>query len=232
MRLFTIGKIPLFCDGIGHRLEKRKGGDEVKVVDLTLRIQPFTAQLAAALDPDGYGFIKRMLFKATSGDPISDLRSVEFRVPGDSQKLIVFASNDTTEPSIAFDQVKVTKVRARTEKGVDGWALIVGVTFGPVGRAELEYVNEWYTGQRCVTWDEGEPFLDFEPGDDEDPEADKPVQRVAPMWDDDAPAARDADTPATRDAKRSVETARKPMSRHKDRTVAAKAKQKSRRARA
>lgn len=212
MKLFTVGKVGIFCDGIGHRLERRKNQD-VKVVDLSLRVQPFTSQLAAALDTDAYAFVKRILFKANGGDPITDLRSVEFKPFGDSQKLICFASPDTTEPSIAFDQVKVTKIRARTEKGVDGWALIVGVTFGPVGRAELEYVNAFYTEQRFITFDDGEPFLEFEDdGEDEASDRDLDARRPAPMFNDEGTETEQS--PATRDAKRSAPAARQKIHSH------------------
>lgn len=78
MKLFSVAKVPVFCDAVGHRLDKRRGQD-VKVIDLALRVQPFTAQHAAALDQDAYAFVKRMLFKVNSGDPIGDLKAVEFK---------------------------------------------------------------------------------------------------------------------------------------------------------
>jgi hypothetical protein len=184
---------------VGHRLETRKDGNEVKVIDLTLRVQPFTAQLASALDPDYYGFVKRHLFALGDGSPITDLKAAEFRSTSDRQLLTVFASPDTSKASIAFDQVKIGKVRARTEKGIDGWTLVIKASFGPVGRAELESVNAWYTEQRFVTFEEAEPSLEFaEEGkgdDDDDDDEDQPAAREAPMFDD-AGRAADASAPA------------------------------------
>src|SRR4051794_35603895 len=52
-QLFSAHKIGLFCDQIVHGIEKRRG-DDVKVITLTLRAQPFDAKLATALD-DGVG---------------------------------------------------------------------------------------------------------------------------------------------------------------------------------
>jgi hypothetical protein len=188
MQLFTVPKVGVHCDGIGHRLETRADHVE-KIIELTLRVQPFTAQLAAALDPDWYGFVKRFLFKQGDGSAITDVKSIEFKPPSDRQLVTAFASTDTVKASIAFDQVKVTKIRARTEKGIDGWALIVHVSFGPVGRAELEYVNAWYTEQRFLSFEAADPSLfaggDSDGNDDaeeEPPPADGPP---APMFDTD-----------------------------------------------
>lgn len=179
MQLFTVGKVPMYCEGITHRLERRKDRD-VKVVDLSLKVQPFSAQLAAALDAE-YGFVKRTLFKVTNGDPVVDLRSVEFKLPAERQQLHCYAAPDTDVASIMFDQVKVTKIRARSAKDGTGWTLLVHVSFGPCDKAELAYVNDFYTGQRFVTWEQAEPSLDF---DDEEAEEDDSVGRQAPMWDD------------------------------------------------
>lgn len=207
MHLFDVAKVPMFCDGIAHRLEKRKTGDEVKVVDLTLRIQPFTNELASTINQDEYGAVKRMLFNLITGEANDDLRSVEFVATSDRQRLICFATPDTEVPSIAFDQVKVKKIRARTQKDVAGWALYVYVSFGPLGKSELEYVNDWYTKQRFVSFEEAEPSLDFE--DDDLTDADEKARHAAPpppMWDDDEAAVEEPtdDSPATVDAKRSV----------------------------
>jgi hypothetical protein len=188
MNLFTVPKIPVYCEGITHRLETRKSG-ETKVVDLTLKVQPFTGQIASALDPSEYGFVKRVLFKMDSGDPTVDLRAAEFTPPGDRQRLTCFATADSVEPSIVLDQVKVTKLRARRGKEAHGWTLYIGVSFGPLDRNELEYVNRFYTTQGFLTFEEAEPSLDFqEDGDDEADDAATPL-RPAPMWDDDHPAA-------------------------------------------
>lgn len=220
MQLFSVGKVPVYCDGIAHRVETRRG-DSVKVVDLTLKIEPFTPQLASALDQDEYGFVKRMLFKVTDGTPLGDLRSVEFIPPGDRQRVTCFASPDTEMPSIALDQCKVTKIRARSQKDASGWVLYLHLSFGPLSRTELEYVNAFYTEQRFMTFDAAEPSLDFEEADDDVTDADEKARqqaRPAPIWDDDeqpSPVAASEDSPATVDAKRAVGTRHK-LHSHQD----------------
>jgi hypothetical protein len=183
MDLFTVGKIPMYCEGITHRLETRKHG-EVKVIDLSLKIAPFNAQLAAALDPDEYGFVKRVLFKMNDGEPVVDLRAVEFRPPSDRQRVICYIAPDTDEGSICLDQVKVTKMRARSSKDANGWTLYVQISFGPVSPSELAFANEFYTGQRWLSWEAAEPSLAF--GDDDDTDETQ-SSRPAPMFDDNDP---------------------------------------------
>jgi hypothetical protein len=183
MHLFTTGKIPMYCEGITHRLEKRKDS-EVKVVDLTLRVFPFTGQLASALDQDEYGFVKRTLFNLNSGDPSVDLRAVEFKPPSERQRMHCFASPDSDVASILLDQVKVTKLRARGSKDANGWALILVVSFGPLDKTELAFVNEFYTKQQFIRWEAAEPSLAFEDTDaGESPDPDG-GGRPTPMWDE------------------------------------------------
>ncbi len=165
MRLFTVPKVPMYCEGITHRIERRKSGD-TKVVDLALRIEPFTTQLASALDPS-YGFVRRMLFSMNSAEPVNELKAVEFRVPGERQNLLCFAAPDITKATIALTQVKVTKIRARKPKEGTGWIVYVYASFGPLSKEELEYVNAFYTTQAFVTFEQADPSL-FEDGEIDD----------------------------------------------------------------
>ncbi len=158
MRLFETGKVGLFLDDFGPSTEKRTSG-EVEVIVLTLRVQPFTSQLAASMDPK----VRAALFMLNgNAEPKKEINSAVFNLPFSRQVMTCFASSDTVKPSIAFDQVKVKGVMARTEKGVDGYACVLKVAFGPAGKNELEYINGWYKTQRSVTFEEAEPDLDYE----------------------------------------------------------------------
>lgn len=174
MKLFTVGKVPAYCEAITHRIEHRKSG-AAKVVDLALKIDPFTTQLAGAMDPGEYGYVRRLLFKMGDATPVRELRSVELKPPADRQTIRCFATTDSPKPSILFDQVKVTKLRVRGHKDGDGWAFYLYVSFGPLGKTELEYVNAFYTEQRFLTLDAAEPSLEFdeEPDEDEDDQKDE-----------------------------------------------------------
>lgn len=184
-RLFSVPKVGLFLDSYKPGMEKRRGED-VAVVSLTLRVQPFDSKLAHAID-DGLGDdsgVKTGLFKLSNGDPKPHIKTLGFRLDCPLQRLVIFASPDTDASRIAFDQVKISGTYARDQKDVVGYAFVLNASFGPVGREELEYVHSWYRTQRFVTFEEAEPSLAFE--DEQEPYDDAPDGggRPAPMWDD------------------------------------------------
>lgn len=192
-RLFSVPKIGLFLDSITHATEKRRE-EEVKIVTLTLRAQPFGADLARAVD-DGVGGdsgLRSTLFKLNHPDPKPHLKRVDFSVGCPRQQLHVFAAPDTTTPSLMLDQVKIFGTYARTEKDLNGYGFVFKASFGPPGRKELEFITDWHLSQRFVTFQEAEPGLDFgetDEDDDETTDADEKAERPAPMWNDDEPAA-------------------------------------------
>lgn len=188
-RLFATGKVGLFLDNYVPSLEKRKSG-ETKILTVTLRCQPFDSKLAGSIDI-GLGEdsnVKPTLFKLTDSDPKPHLRRVNFDLSCPRQNLKIFASPDTDEARILFDQVRISGVYARTEKSVSGYALVLKASFGPVGREQQEYIHEWMLTQRFVTFEESEPNLDFEldSTDEENGEAEEvQTHDVQPMWGDD-----------------------------------------------
>jgi hypothetical protein len=177
MNLFEVAKVGMFLDQITHGVEERRG-DEVKIVTLTLRVQPFGPDLARALG----GSVRTTLFKLNHPTPHPHLKRVDFRLGCPRQTLTVYASPDTGNPSILFDQGKIVATYARTQKDMDGFAFVVKVSFGPVGKHELEYLQDWLLGQRFVTCEQAEPGL-FE-DDDTDDDVEE-VARPAPMFEDD-----------------------------------------------
>lgn len=189
-RLFDVEKVGLFLDSFSPRIEKRES-EEVKLLDLTLRLQPLTPELASALAGDG--LIKKSLYRLDDGSPLPNIKSIAFNLSVARQLLTIYAAPDVETPSIALDQVEISDIRARTEKGVDGWGLVFYASFGPVSKVELEFVQRWYTGQQFVTFHEAQPSLDLE--------ADDQPRRPAPELDD---PRDDAASQATQDAQREV----------------------------
>jgi hypothetical protein len=158
MRFFDEDHVGCYLDAIGHRVEKTKDGGEVKMVDLTLRVQPFTPALAVALDPD----VRALLFNLTDGGPKPKIKALHFQLTCPRQAVTVHLVPDVDAGAIHFVDVEITDVRARTEKGVDGYGLVFYASLGPVSAQELEYVCDWYTQQRFVTFHPQEPVLNFD----------------------------------------------------------------------
>jgi len=185
MRLFEVNKVGMFLDQISHGIETRSG-DEVKIVTLTLRVAPFSHDLARAIENG----VRTTLFKLNHPDPHAHLKRVDFRLGVPRQQLIVFAAPDTKKPSICFDQAKIVATYARTQKDINGFVFVWKTSFGPVGKLELEYLQDWLLGQRFVTTEAAEPGLfpddEHEHELDEEPAATRP----APMFDDDGDTKR------------------------------------------
>lgn len=174
--LFSIGKVGLFLDAYQPGIEKRRDED-VAVLKLTLRVQPFDSKLATAID-DGLGgdtAVRAALFKLNHPDPKPHLERLEFSLGCPRQTLSVYAAPDAPEARIAFTQAKITGTYARTQKDENGFAFVLKATFGPVGRDELEFVHAWYRTQRFVTFEASEPALWDEPDDDEADLDDAPI---------------------------------------------------------
>jgi hypothetical protein len=159
MRLFDEDKIGCYLDAIGHRIEKTSDGDPIKMIDLTLRVQPLTAALASALDLDAHA----ELFRLNDGSAKEIVKSIEFAIRVPNQRILIYATPDIPDPSTVLLDAEITSVRARTEKNVDGFALVFYASVGPVDRDQLEYVCRWHGEQRFLTFDKQQPALDFEP---------------------------------------------------------------------
>lgn len=218
-------KVPTFLDKIGHRVETRRNGEEVKVLDLDCRIFPFTGELSSDL-PDA-SQIKRSLFKLSTGDPLTHCKAVAFRFAPPRQVVTVFASTDTEKASIAFDQVAVRNLRAKLDKTTNTWALHYTLSFGGIGKAEAEYVIGWHTTQRALGFAEAEPSLDFEEegaaGSDADQKARQPAAPTLKGLDGGKadPPAEAADKPSPK-KKPATERANRRLHSHQSKKKGAK----------
>ena len=159
MRFFDEDHVGCYLDAIGHRVEKTKNG-ETKLIDLTLRVQPFTPQLAIALNPD----VRSLIFTMGSGDPKPLIKKCEFAFAVPKQRLVVRLLPEQQlgdAGALSLFAVDITKPRVRTEKDVDGFAFICRLTVAALGSHELEFVQAWHTEQRFVTFQPEQPALDF-----------------------------------------------------------------------
>lgn len=158
MRFFDVEKVGCYLDAITHRVEKTADGRELKIVDLVLRVQPFTPELAAALDAD----VCTLLFQRN--EPRSKVKRLEVRLPMSRQLLTVYLLPDepTALAQIAFTDVEISRTRARAEKGVDGYGFVFTASFGPPSPQDLEFVCGWHGNQKFLTFEPQEKELDFD----------------------------------------------------------------------
>ena len=188
--LFNGKIVGVYLDAITPGMEKRKSGD-TKVVHLALRVAPFTSALAAAID-DGIAPsdpIKPLLYKLSDGEQKGVIGRLALKLGVPRQRVLVYASSDTVVESIAFHLAQITGITVRGSKDGGGYVLTCRATFGPVGKTELEYLYDWYLGQRFAKFDQAEPSLEFsvEDGTEQPSDADEKARESRPAmeWDDD-----------------------------------------------
>lgn len=174
-RLFNVNKIGIFVDGYGPGVEKRRG-ETVSVITMQMRIQPFDAKLATALDSGVGGDcnIKATIFSLNSGDPKKNFTRHDFKLALERQNLEIFPTPDTSKSRISLNQAKISGTYVRTQKDNAALAFIFRATFGPVGRDELELIHSLHRMQTFVSFHQGEPILEdaeeTEDGDNADAE--------------------------------------------------------------
>ena len=161
MRLFDTDRIGCYLDHIDHRIEKTSEGDEIKMIDLTLRVQPFTPELAVALDPD----VRALLFTMTDAAPKPKIKALSFELTVPRQALAIYLMPESEVGALALADIEISGLRARTEKGVDGFGLVFYASFEHSNSEELEYLCEWLTQQRFLTFTAQQQALPFERGD-------------------------------------------------------------------
>lgn len=174
-KMFSVAKVGLTCDSVVHSTEKRKDGEQ-KVIVLTLRVQPFDRKLAVALNEE----VMRTLFKSTTPDPQPHIARVNFLLGIPRQHLDCYATSDTKDPSRRLEFAKISGVYARTESGMQGYALVFKATFGPVSDKELGFVEAWRNGMKFVSFVEAEPNADFDEVDHDDADEDDDAQQALP----------------------------------------------------
>lgn len=217
-RFFDVAKVGVFCDSVTHSTERRKDG-EAKVLVVSCRVQPFDAKLAAQVDAQ----LRQTLFRMNNAEPWSHVKRADFglEVMGQRQLCTVFATPDTVKASIAFDQVRVTSVAARTGS-FSGYALVFKLIFGPASARELEFVEDWRNGQRFITFEPAEPNADLDPeaADENEDAGDTGQESLAlpsPEFDTDAagrPTDGSAPAAASADGQSEHEAARQRLHSH------------------
>ena len=195
-------KVGVWLDGVTPGQEKRKSG-ETKIVTLSCRVAPFTPELATASDdrPQAKHQIKPLLYTLNEAEPKNIVDRIGFKLGMPRQRVLLFASSDTVVESLALQDVRISGVSVRGSKDGGGYVLTFRASFGPVGRHELEYLHDWYLGQRFARFDEAAPSLEFDADatDEQPSDADEKARESMPAmeWDDDGTGSgKPADAPS------------------------------------
>lgn len=193
-RLFKTGKVGCFIDSYAPGVEKRRG-DEVSVLSVKFRVQPFDASLASSLDAGvgGDSNIRPTVFSLNTTEPKPNFTRHDFKLGTlPRQNIEFFAAPDTETSRVLLPQAKIAGCYVRTQKDMNALAFVFKATFGPVSRDQLELIHSLHRLQAFVSFTESEPLLEEE--DDDEPElAATGTEGQAPMWEDDVPVTHITD---------------------------------------
>lgn len=161
-RLFNVAKVPVFIEHVTLGIEKRKG-DDVTVVVLGLKVQPFDGKLASAMDAGvGDGNVKATAFNLSTGEPKEKFTRHDWKIGIPRQLLECWATPDSPQASIALDGVRIYGTYVRSQKDMPtALAFICKASFGPVGRDELDYLKGLFRGQTFITFREADATMQF-----------------------------------------------------------------------
>jgi hypothetical protein len=188
-RLFTTEKVALFVQSVSLGKEKRKDGEEATILKLGVHLDPFTPELANAID-EGLGGdtnVRASVFTLGTGEPKPHLERIDLGLACPRQRMDIYASPDTETSRLCFDQVKVQSFYVRTQKDADTLTAVLKLAFGPFSKDELEAATQYFRSQLFVTFQEAEPTLPIAEDTDDVPAA-------GSMWDE-----RPAESPADRE---------------------------------
>lgn len=146
--MFDTEQVPLYLDDIGHRVMKDKSGDEYKVVDLTFRLEPLTANLAAEVA----GVVKMTLFKKSDGDPTDGIKSVVFNEKPKPQAIHFYPDKGMKTPTLRLHESKITNLKARKPKDGTHWVFSFRATVAQLSGDDLLYLQEALYKQHFLTF--------------------------------------------------------------------------------
>lgn len=154
-KLFDAEKVGVFLDGISHRKVTTQDG-EAPMVDLDLRIEPLTPELASEIDPE----VRRSLFELSTGEARSLVSSVSFsKLAIPQQNVHVYTTPDTETARIMFDRCDVSRILARMVKGYDGFGLRFRLSFSHPTKDQHAYLAEHLYSQFFITTEQTDPDL-------------------------------------------------------------------------
>lgn len=233
-QLFSVGKIGVLLDSAKWGIEKRRG-EEVKVLLLTCIVKPFDAKLAVALDEGvgGHSNIRATVFNLNDAKPRLNFTGHDFTLGLPRQDFELFATPDSPKARLALTHVKINgAINVKIHKdNPNALTMTFKGAVGPVSKSELEFIGEWFRGQKFINFSESEASLEFsetdETDDDDEPEeAVKGPRLIPPPEFNTTPSGEIIDAESgPRDTAADQEPVRPISRRHKDPKTAAAAKQ-------
>ncbi len=152
--MFSSKHVPAYLDDLAFRVWKDKSGDEHKLIDLALRVEPLTTELAGEIHAD----VKGALFRRSSGEINERLSRVAFNIPIKPQS-VAFRPDRGMKPSFEAEEVKVSRLVAKKDKGSPAWVCTFVISLPDCGADDLAVLQDALYKQHFVTFENAQPGL-------------------------------------------------------------------------
>jgi hypothetical protein len=136
--MFSSNDIGLYLDGLDHRVIKDKAGEEMKGVDLTMRIEPLTAELASEIAVE----VRRTLFRLDDVEVVKHLKNATFTKLGIRPHSVEFRPDAKAPVSLLLDEVKFDAFKARIPKDGAHWVFTFRMTAAHLDGQQLLWLQE------------------------------------------------------------------------------------------
>lgn len=169
--MFETENVPCYIERMGHKNIKI-GKDKFKGTELVLRVDPFSAELAAELED-----VKSRLYRRNDAEADPHIDSVSFTFRPKPQLIEIRPAEDVVKASVKILEAKVGKFRARKPSDGTQWVLKFNVTFAEVSGNDLLYLKEALFEQRFFTFADAQGGL-FEEAEKEERRESKDAKPV------------------------------------------------------
>ncbi len=153
--MFDTEHIACYLDGLTPRVMKDKTGDEIKVWDLTWRIEPITPILAAEIGDE----VKGTLFRRNDAERNPHIKAVVFNTKPRPQEIVFRPDPVIPEASLVLEECKLSKLTARQPKDGTHWVFTFRATTAHLTGAQLLYLQEALYRQHFLTFGNAAPGL-------------------------------------------------------------------------
>lgn len=173
MQMFSTQGVPCYIAGmIGKRV--KVGKEKFKGIELTLRIDPFTPELASEI-----GDIKSKLFKRHDASVDPNVDSATFTFKPKTQYVEIKPEPALSWAPVKIQEAKVTKFRVRRPADGTQWVLVFKVAFAESDANDLLYLKDALFETRFFSFadSQGGLFADAEAEAARDSKEAKPVKK-------------------------------------------------------
>jgi len=153
--MFDTPDVRVYVDALTHHTVNDRERNQVKAVDVTLRIEPIEPGLAAEIDDS----VRGMLFRRGTAEVNPNAKKIVFAFAPRPQRLTFKADPDLKRPSFVVDEAKISGLTAAKPKDGQHWVFTFKATVANLGGDELAWLQHALYSHQYLTTEKATPGL-------------------------------------------------------------------------